>query len=68
LVVPVVFKDGIANRDAFIADISARIIAGGRNQLADDILTLVAKRTPQRLIGASSFQNAPPDIRERLYT
>jgi len=38
LLMPVVLNDGIAYRDAFVADIGARIVAGGRDELANYIL------------------------------
>jgi hypothetical protein len=47
---PVVFQDGVADRDAFITYIRPRIVARGRNQLPNDVLTLMAKRTPKSLI------------------
>jgi hypothetical protein len=46
LVLPVIFEDGVANGYALIADIGSGVIAGGGDQLADNILTLMAERTP----------------------
>jgi hypothetical protein len=45
LILTVIFEDGIADGYALIADVSSRIVTGGGDQLADNILTLVAKRT-----------------------
>jgi hypothetical protein len=39
----VVVNNGIARCDALIANVRPRVIDGGRNQLADNDLTLVAK-------------------------
>ena len=47
LILAVVFKDRIADGDAFIANVGSRIIAGGGDQLTYDVLTLVAKGTTQ---------------------
>jgi hypothetical protein len=46
LLMPIVFEDRIADSDAFIANISARVVARGRDELADYILTLMTKGTP----------------------
>jgi hypothetical protein len=42
----IVFQNGIADRNAFVADVGAGIVAGGGNQFADYVLALMAKRTP----------------------
>jgi hypothetical protein len=42
----VVFENRIANCDAFIADVSPRVVAGGGDELSDYFLTLMAKGTP----------------------
>jgi hypothetical protein len=52
---PVVFQDGIADGNAFVADISTRIVRGGGDQLSNNVLTLVTKGTAEGIIGASSF-------------
>ena len=41
----VVFQDRVADRDALVADVCARIVAGGGDQLSDYVLALMAKRT-----------------------
>src|SRR5580658_5277693 len=48
----VVFQDRVAYSHALIANISARIIAGRRDQFGYRILRLVAERTAQNLVGA----------------
>src|SRR5580698_9718020 len=52
----VVLEDRVANRNAFVADIGPRVIARRRNQLTDNILTLVAEGTSQCLVRSSSLQ------------
>ena len=47
----VVFQNGVADGNALIADVGARIIGGRRNQLGDGVLRLVAKRTAQYFVG-----------------
>ena len=58
----VVFEDGVADGDALVADVGARIIAGRRNQFCDGVLRLVAERAAER------FFEAPGSLhgRERL--
>jgi hypothetical protein len=46
----VVLEDRIANRDALVAYICSRIVAGGRNEFPDNVLTLMAKRTAKSLV------------------
>jgi len=41
----VVFKNGVADGNALIADVGARIVAGLRDQLGYSVLRLVAERT-----------------------
>ena len=41
----IIFEDGVADRDALIADIRARVVAGRGDELGDSILRLVAERT-----------------------
>jgi hypothetical protein len=41
----VVFKNGVADGNALIADVGARIVAGRRDQLGYGVLRLVAERT-----------------------
>ncbi len=52
----VVLQNRVADRDALVADVRARIVAGGRDQLSDYVLALMAKRTPQSIIGSGSLQ------------
>ena len=52
----IVFQDRIADRDALVANVGTRIIAGRGDQLADYILALVAKRTAQSIIGSGTLQ------------
>src|SRR5947208_12653259 len=56
----VILEDGVANGNALIANIGSRIIAGGGNQLTDNILTLMAKRTPQCIIRSGTLHTTPP--------
>ncbi len=55
LLVPVVFKDRIADGDALVANIGARVVGGGGDQLADNVLALVTERTTKRIVGASAL-------------
>jgi len=41
----VVFQDGIAYGDAFVADVSSWVITGGGYELTNYVLTLMTKRT-----------------------
>ena len=56
LIVPIVFQNRVADRDALVADVGARIIAGGGDELADYVLALMAKRTTQSIIGSGTLQ------------
>jgi hypothetical protein len=40
---PVVLEDRVANGNAFVTNVCSGIVAGGRNKLAYDILTLVTE-------------------------
>jgi hypothetical protein len=40
----VVFEDGVADGDALVADVRARIVAGRRDQLGDGVLRFMAER------------------------
>src|SRR5258707_5651689 len=51
---PVIFQDGVADRNAFIANISPWIVAGRRDQLGDCVLRFVAERIAQNLFGTRS--------------
>jgi len=52
----VVLNDGIADGDAFIADVSSRIVAGRRNKFADDVLALMTERTAEGIVRSGAFQ------------
>ena len=47
----------LQNRDALIADVSSRIIAGVRDQLADYLLALVAERTAKGIIRSGTLHD-----------
>jgi hypothetical protein len=51
----VIFENGIADRNAFVADVGTWVIAGRRDELADYVLTLMTKRTPQSIIGSGTL-------------
>jgi len=42
----VVFENGVADSNALVANISARIVAGRGDEFPDYVLTLMTKRTP----------------------
>jgi hypothetical protein len=50
MLLAVILKNGIAYGDAFVADVSSRIIAGGGNELPNYVLTLMTKRTTKRIV------------------
>jgi hypothetical protein len=52
---PVVLQYGVAYSNTLVANICARIVAGGRDELSDYVLTLMAKRTPQSIIGSGTL-------------
>src|SRR5437773_12575643 len=60
LIRAVVFQNGVADGDAFIADVSAGVIAGGGDELADYVLTFMTKRASQRVIGSGTFHAVFP--------
>jgi hypothetical protein len=66
----VVLNDGIAYGDAFVANIGARIIAGGGDEFANYILTLVTKRTAEGIVRSGALQESSPKLRriKRLRT
>ena len=45
-----IFENGLANADAFVADVSARIVRRRADQLFDLFLSFMAKGTAQRLV------------------
>ncbi len=50
----IVFQDGVADRDALIANVSPRIIAGGRDEFGNCILRLMAERTAETFFRAGA--------------
>src|ERR1700676_2517246 len=50
-----ILKNGLANADTFVADISARIVRRRADQLFDLFLSLVAEGTAQRLVWIEFF-------------
>src|SRR5580700_4188640 len=50
-----ILKNGLANADAFIADVGARIVRRRADQLLDLFLSLVAEGTAQRLVWVEFF-------------
>jgi hypothetical protein len=57
---PIVLEDRIANRDTFIANVGAGVVAGGGDQLAYDILAFMAEGTAQGLVGSGTFHSVSP--------
>src|SRR5262249_43458756 len=57
--VTVVLKDRVANGNALVADIGAWVIARRRDQFPYDILTLMAERTPKRVVRSRAFHKSP---------
>ena len=49
-------KNRVADGDALVADVSPGIVAGGRDQLSDYVLALMAKGTTQSIIGSGTLQ------------
>jgi hypothetical protein len=47
---PVIFQDGIAYGDAFVANVGPRVVAGTRDEFADDLLAFVTKRTAEGIV------------------
>ena len=56
LLMPVVLQNGVANGNALVADVRTRIVAGGRDQLPNNILAFVAERTAEGIVGTGTFQ------------
>jgi hypothetical protein len=50
-----ILKNGLANADAFVADVGARIVRRRADQLFDLFLRLMAKGTAQRLVWVKFF-------------
>src|SRR5579864_1970589 len=55
LLMAVVFKDGVADPNALVTNVGARVIRGGGDQLTNNILAFVTKRTTERIVQASSL-------------
>ena len=63
LIVPIILEDRIAYGDAFVTDVSSGVIIGGGDQLTNYVLTFVAKRTTQRVVGSSTFHAESPEAK-----
>ena len=63
LIVSIILEDRIAYGDAFVTDVSSGVIVGGGDQLTDYVLTFMAKRTTQRVVGTSTFHAESPDTK-----
>jgi hypothetical protein len=66
LIVTVVFKDGIADRDAFIANISTRVVAWRRDELSNNVLAFMAKGTTERVVRTSTLHTGSPGLRNKM--
>ena len=55
LLMPVVLQNRVADGDTLVANIGARVIRRGGDQLTDNVLALVTKRTTQGIIGSGTF-------------
>src|SRR5258706_15983675 len=60
LIVAIVFQDGIAHRDALITDVGTRIVARGRDQLADNVLAFMTEGTTERVVRTSTLHTGSP--------
>src|SRR6185437_9658326 len=56
----IIFKNGIADGNTLVTNVSPGIIAGRRNELGDSVLRLVAKRTTQRFFWRSGLHERTP--------
>src|SRR5262249_17527761 len=56
----VIFQDRVANGNALIANIGSGVVAWRRDQFPDNILTFMAERAAQGLIGSGSLHTLPP--------
>jgi hypothetical protein len=66
LIVTIVFKDRIADRDAFIANISTRVVAWRRDELSNNVLAFVAKGTTERVVRTSTLHTGSPGLRNKM--
>src|SRR5215470_978177 len=55
LLIAVVFQDRVADGDTLVADVSAWVIRGRGDQLTNNILAFVAKRTTEGIVGAGTL-------------
>src|SRR5678815_4276451 len=55
LLIAVVLENRVADGNALIADVGARVIRGGGDQFTNDILTFMTKRTAKGIIGAGTL-------------
>ena len=60
LLVPIVFNDRVANRNALVTNVSPRVIARGRDELTDDVLAFVAERTAEGIVRSGALQTGSP--------
>src|SRR5450759_4035508 len=60
LLAAVILQDGVAEGNALVANVGAWVIAGRRDELANNLLALVAEGTTQRLVGTRSFHKLSP--------
>ena len=51
----VVFEDGVADGDALVADVGARVVGGRRDELGDGVLRFVAERAAKRFFGTAAW-------------
>jgi hypothetical protein len=66
LIVTIVFKDRIADRDAFIANVSTRVVAWRRDELSNNVLAFVAKGTTERVVRTSTLHTGSPGLRNKM--
>jgi hypothetical protein len=61
--VSIILDDRIADRYAFVTDVGSRVVTRRRNELTDDILTLVAEGTAEGIIRSGALQALSPVLR-----
>ena len=66
LIVPVVLENRIADGDAFVANVRARIIARGGNQLADNVLAFMTEGTTEGIVRTSTLHASTPWYRTTM--
>jgi hypothetical protein len=62
--VAIVFNDRVADGNAFVADIRARVIAWGRNKFANYVLAFVAEGTAEGIVRSGALQADSPKERK----